>query len=358
MEIQENSPKKKNKKIIFNLLYIGLTLGIIVGYGFLNPELKGVLGVLSGLSPMWILIAVCAIFVYWGMSTASLHLFVRGVGERISFRYAVKVTMIGCYYSAITPFASGGQPVQVMYLKRDGIPVGKSTCVFSLKFVVFQLTMCLYFTVGMILRGAYYKAQHPQIFYLTILGIVINAGLMLLVLFVVINKVKTMMFTTRVINFLARIKLIKRPEQALLAATKTLDEFHSSSDYLQHNRGMMLMGLLYSILEMGAYFFITYCVYRALGMQGSSPINIIFLQSFLYLTVSFVPLPGAALASEGGFFLFFSMLFPGTQLIYVATLMWRLFTYYTNLLVGAGFVLVDSLTSVFKKKDKLPNGTV
>ena len=50
---------------------------------------------------MWILIAVCAIFVYWGMSTASLHLFVRGVGERISFRYAVKVTMIGCYYLSL-----------------------------------------------------------------------------------------------------------------------------------------------------------------------------------------------------------------------------------------------------------------
>jgi len=46
-------------------------------------------------------------------------------------------------------------------------------------------------------------------------------------------------------------------------------------------------------------------------------------------------------------------LFPGAQLIYVAMLIWRLFTYYSNLLVGAGFVLTDSLMSVFKKK-KVP----
>ena len=41
-----------------------------------------------------------------------------------------------------------------------------STCVFSLTFVVFQLTMCLYFTVGMILRGAYYKAQHLSLIHI------------------------------------------------------------------------------------------------------------------------------------------------------------------------------------------------
>jgi len=353
LEQQEKKAKKGSKKLIFNLLYIGLTIGIILGYGLLNPELNGVLNVIGDLSPIWMLIAIGVLLIHWGSSTMSLRMFVKGVGENISFRHAIKVTMIGCYYSAITPFASGGQPIQVMYLKRDGIPVGKSSCVFSLKFIVFQLTMCLYFIVGMILRGGYYYAAHPEIFWLTVLGIVINATMMALVIFVIISKVKTLMFATKVINFLAKIKLVKRPEQTLLSVTKTLDEYHASSKYIGTNLVMMIKGLMYSTLEMGAYFFITYCIYRALGLQGSGVIDIVFLQAFLYLTVSFVPLPGAALASEGGFFIFFNVLFPGAQLIYVAMLIWRLFTYYSNLLVGAGFVLTDSLMSVFKKK-KVP----
>ncbi len=244
-----------------------------------------------------------------------------------------------------------------MYLKRDGIPVGKSTCVFSLKFVVFQLTMCLYFTVGMILRGAYYKAQHPQIFYLTILGIVINAGLMLLVLFVVINKVKTMMFTTRVINFLARIKLIKRPEQALLAATKTLDEFHSSSDYLRHNRGMMLMGLFVQHLGNGRLLLHHLLRVSCPGYAG--------LQPHQHHLPAILPVPDGFLCSSAGsspcqrgwVLPVLQHAVPGTQLIYVATLMWRLFTYYTNLLVG-GVRPGGQSHQRLQKKDKLPNGTV
>jgi len=71
LEQQEKKAKKGSKKLIFNLLYIGLTIGIILGYGLLNPELNGVLNVIGDLSPIWMLIAialVACVVIFFGVA--------------------------------------------------------------------------------------------------------------------------------------------------------------------------------------------------------------------------------------------------------------------------------------------------
>ena len=49
-----------------------------------------------------------------------------------------------------------------------------------------------------------------------------------------------------------------------------------------------------------------------------------------------VPLPGAAGASEGSFYVFFSMFFTSAT-IKPATLLWRIITYYSVILITAPF---------------------
>ena len=100
-------------------------------------------------------------------------------------------------------------------------------------------------------------------------------------------------------------------------------------------------------IQMFAYFAVTFFIYKAFGLTGYNLFEIIALQSFLYLTVSFVPLPGASVASEGGFYLFFANVFP-PELKFVTMILWRFFTYYANIIFGALFVLSDSIVNVFK----------
>ncbi len=73
---------------------------------------------------------------------------------------------------------------------------------------------------------------------------------------------------------------------------------------------MFLSTALVIFIQMFAYFSITFFIYKAFGLSGYNLFEIVALQSFLYLTVSFVPLPGASVASEGGFYLFFAQVFP------------------------------------------------
>lgn len=42
---------------------------------------------------------------------------------------SIDVSMIGFFYSAVTPAAAGGQPFQVLHMHRRGIPTGTATSV-------------------------------------------------------------------------------------------------------------------------------------------------------------------------------------------------------------------------------------
>ena len=52
------------------------------------------------------------------------------------------------------------------------------------------------------------------------------------------------------------------------------------------------------------------CLYRAFGLSGWAPADLFTLQLLLFIAAAFVPLPGAAGAQEGGFYLFFRGVFP------------------------------------------------
>jgi len=89
----------------------------------------------------------------------------------------------------------------------------------------------------------------------------------------------------------------------------------------------------------------------AFGHSEKTIIDLITMQSFLYLAVSFFPLPGAAGASEGGFYLFFSSFFTNAP-VFIAMLIWRFVSYYCILIVGSLVVVGDEILRLkLKRKD-------
>ena len=85
-----------------------------------------------------------------------------------------------------------------------------------------------------------------------------------------------------------------------------------------------------------------------MGLNEASNIGIIAIGVLLYISASYTPLPGASGAQEGGFALFFNGIFPDANL-FVALLIWRFFTYYLTVIVGAVVSMTESVTGIVKK---------
>lgn len=99
---------------------------------------------------------------------------------------------------------------------------------------------------------------------------------------------------------------------------------------------------LLSLMQVFFLMVVVCCLYHAFRLGGTDNLSLLTLQLLLFITAAFVPLPGAAGAQEGGFYLFFRGIIPETDIV-ALMICWRFFTYYLLLMLGLIAVIWDGI---------------
>lgn len=340
------------KKSLFSFIYMGLTIiviALIMIFG--ETSIKDIGNALKNFNIWWMLACIGALLLYWFADGWLLHDITSYMYKPVPFRQSMKVGIIGLYYSALTPSSTGGQPMQVIYMKRDKIPVGTSTCIVCIKFVVYELSLCTIYIIGMIIRGLVYY-NNPELnkaFWLAALGFAINLAAVFIIILSIVNKKLILKVGNWIIRALSKIKIVKNKETALMHFENTIDDYHTAASYISRYKLRALGSYFISVFNLAFLFVIPYLIYLSLGNRGNL-VDIFIMESFLFLAVSFFPLPGAAGASEGGFMLFFGYFFPSAAMTAVAMLVWRFLTYYLMLIVGSLLIVFDEVFSLRRAK--------
>lgn len=339
---------KAKRKRLFRFLYIITTLVVITLIGLLDSNMNDLLGALKNLNLTWLLLGFACLIMFWVSDTVLLSHVTSYMYGKLPFWKSFKISIIGLYYGALTPFATGGQPMQVVYMKREKIPYGTSTGIVSVKFVIYELSLCLFYITAMIFRGSYFYTNYSKIFWFTTIGFSINLFAVVSIAFIMANRNIPSKICRGFINFFHKIKIIKKPEKNLESVERHIEDFHETTEYIKKYKWQVLISIFISLLNLIFLFAIPYFIYVAFGHSERTIIDLITLQSFLYLAVSFVPLPGGAGVSEGGFYLFFSTYFTKVP-VFIAMLAWRFMSYYVILIVGSLLVVADEVVKI--KKD-------
>jgi len=335
---------KKRTKFILQMVYIVATLTLVVILGLADTNFKDIGKHWSEFNLWWLTLGAAAIFAYWLLQTVVYNYTAGFVDAKISFWSMFKITIIMEYYSAITPFATGGQPMQIAYMKRYGISIAKSTSIIAIRFVGFTFSLCAFYILSMLLNGQYYISTQPAIFWLTTVGFIANFIAFSGVLLIMVNRKLVEKIGLFVIRVLSRFKLFKRLENLKDKYLLGVKDFAEAAEYIRKNKlkAVIVFGL--SIVSVFCMYSISYIVFKAIGGTQHSLVELMSMQIFLYLAVSFFPTPGALGASEGGFLLFFAPYFG--SFVYLATILWRLFTYYSNLIVGGIVIIIDEFSKL------------
>lgn len=340
-----------NKKKILSIAYFLLTFLIIIFIAFLDPNIKNIGKAFNHLNIFWISIAFFCMFVFWALDAFILiHATVSMHGTRVGFWKAMKIIIVGQYYNSITPFSSGGPPVQAYYLTKEGVPVGYSSSVFTIKFLLYQTTLVFYCILSMIIKLGYISSKVPQILWFSMAGFIMHITSIILVILIILKKSFVSKASEKIIQLLYKWKFVKNLEKVQTETRSHIDDFHQSASFIKKNVKDVLIICFYTFLEFTVYFGITYFIYRAFGLNTKSFIDIVTIQAFLYLAASFFPTPGGAGASEGGFYVFFKLVFP-KELLFLSMLIWRVISYYLNIIAGGIIILIDAVRKTKKPKE-------
>lgn len=333
------------KKKRWRFLYIFLNIIIIAVIGIIDPEIKQMDRLFHNLSTIWVLGGVCSMLLYSLINGMVLNYTTSVIHGSKDFWKCLKISIMGQYYSSITPFAGGGQPAQIYYMRSMGVPGGSASSILIVKFLVYRTVLSIYSVVAFVCKGTSIYKYNVWIFWLAVIGFIINVGTVILLIPLSSNEGFVGKFIFRIIDILYKIRLIKDP-QAIKARLKShVEDFHKGFQLIQGNlKAVFNMGML-TALQLACLFSVTFFIYKAFGLGDEGWISIILVQTFLDLAVSFVPTPGSMGASETGFIAFFRLFFP-SNLIFVSMLLWRLISYYFNILAGALIILFDGIRNL------------
>ncbi len=337
---------RHRRSALINALVIIGTLGIVLYLGSRDGGLNNAWNTMRSADWRWLLAAVGSWLVFMIFEGMGLHVFFRYQNIKIRFGTSFLVALIGAFYSAVTPAATGGQPMQVIALKKRGIPAGISSSGLAVKFFTFQTALLslgglLWLTNANTVRAC----VAPVGIWFVILGFFLNGLTVVAVVLLAINKNIVKGILSLTVRLARKLRLVKNEAKVNARMEKAMADFHASVDLLKNHPARLLKLYLVSCVQVLGLMSITYCIYRSLGMQEMSYLGVITLQFLLYIGASFTPLPGASGAQEEGFDLVFGKVFQNKN-GFGAQLMWRFFTYYITLIIGLVAVIFNSAGSI------------
>ncbi len=342
--------EKKTLKYVLNFLFVALILGLTFRLIFSGQELTEIVADLKTANPFWLGIGVVMVFMHVAGEAAVIHYMLRKLAQKTPFFRCLKYSFIGFFFCDITPSASGGQPMQMYYMKRDGIRYGYSALIMMLITIAYKAVLVILGGGFLILRRETVAAYAGRMIWLLVLGFILNIAFIALLVLLVIRPKWVRKIGLKLVLWLSVHKLIKQKTFDRLTAkiNRICDTYTSGAKYIRKNPHVVIRIFLLTTVQRLCQFSVTWVVYRAYGMNTVSFVDSLALQIMIAVAAEMLPLPGAAGITEGCFLLVFTGIF-GDALVRPALLLSRGLSYYLVLIAG-GIVMIAAHSALVMKK--------
>ncbi|MGL5914955.1 MAG: lysylphosphatidylglycerol synthase transmembrane domain-containing protein [Culicoidibacterales bacterium] len=324
-----------NKK---NLLYFSLItlVTIFVIYFSVKDDFQQKLQLLLAADPSWLLAAIGCVVIWWLSEAYVMQLIAKTNHNRYRFFDSLMVSIIGQFYSALTPMASGGQVFQIFYMRRQGLKIHDGVMITLLNLSLYIVALMIFCGCFAVINFSLFNETVPNFLIWLSIGLISNfAVYLLLVLLATSTKIHKFIVSKIIVKF----TFIKNLDQKLLSLESTLSEFRESFQTVQNNKSTFLKVLLINLVRLLIFnavpFFIALSLHVPLdGSWVAILFDSIAASAIVALIVAFVPLPGGSGGAEFIFTMFFLFLFQSPSSLIVGMLLWRTSTFFFTLFVG------------------------
>lgn len=324
---------------------------------FKDEELSEIMDLVSNADKVWLIIGVFCVFFFVAGESVIIKYMLKIFKQKIPMRRCLKYSFIGFFFSCITPSASGGQPAQMYYMKKDGIKLGHSTLIMMVITVAYKSVLVLLGLFFIIFRHSYIMSHVGSLWWLMIIGFILNVAYILGLMFILARPLWARNFARSVVKLLIRMHILKKKnyERYAKKINRICDTYMVGAEYIKHHMKTVLNIFVITFIQRGFLLAVTWIVYKSYGLSGTSFFNIVAIQTIIGITVEMLPLPGAAGITEACFSMMFMGVFP-EKLLKPALLLSRGLSFYALLVMSALVTLGAHIILIGKDKKQSAAG--
>ncbi len=327
--------KKETKNMIRNGIFFIVILILTYVVIFSKIDVKVIKEALENSKLIFILIAFILATHNITFEAINLKYNFKLLGDKVKFIRCLKYSIIGFFFSSITPASTGGQPMQIYAMTKDKIKFSHGASALFASYIFYMISAVLMAIIGLIVNYDYIN-EIAFFKYLIYIGILANSLLTALVMIAMFARKTAHKCLNWIISLINKVS----PKMAAEADEKwnaQLDEYHKSSRFIVSNKRAFVRTAIVSFLQIVSIHSISYFIFWALGFHNYAYLEILLLQSVIFISVSAIPLPGTIGVSETGFAIMYKHLFP-IEIVETSMILTRATSFYI-LVIITGIIL-------------------
>lgn len=340
---------KASKKILSAVLFLGLAvLTFYVIFKDLNFE--ELLQAIGSMGKGYLFLAVCTGLFFVSAEGILIWYMLRAIGDKAKLLSCIKYSFTGFFYSGITPSASGGQPMQLYYMKKDGHKIANSTVVLMSVATAYKLVLVVMGVGISIFWWNNLKTFMGTYLPIYFLGLFLNAILVVILLAIMLNGPGMEKFLNAIVKILIKMHLMKPSEKRTESIHGMVLQYQETVNFLKGHAKVIIFLVGFTFIQRCSVFVLTYLIYLGMGLSGENPFTVMALQAVVYIAVDMLPLPGSQGITEIMYAAVFKNIFVGSSLT-VSMCVTRGINFYFLLIVSA-LVAVYCWLHKGREKDK------
>lgn len=332
------------KKIFINLVIILIVLAIVL-YFSLKDNYDEIISYITKMDILWFLLAVIFYLLFRGLIGITSYYMAKLNKAKISLKKMMQINYIIPFFHGVTPFAGGGQPMEIYFLHNEKISIDKSTNITLQNFIIYQMALVFICIFAVVYNQVFNLFPEDSLMKkLVILGFIINLLILIVGIFVSFSTKFVKFSVKKIIGFLSRIKIVKDKKTTIEKFNDIVNQYHKNALILTKNKKRFILYVIINVFAIVFNYLIAYAVSRGMGLDVKL-IEILVMTTYVMMIGNFVPIPGGTGGVEYGFMFFFGYHISGGVLTAIM-LVWRFVSYYLAMIIG-GIALV-----FYRKKEK------
>jgi uncharacterized protein (TIRG00374 family) len=335
---------KKNNKALWTLIAFALALLSIFAVLSQSRELsiQDLFDTIARANRFWLFLAVLCMFGFIFFEGHALWRLLRTVGYPRSHLQSVVYASADIYCSAITPSATGGQPVCAWFMKRDGVPMGYITAILAMYLIMHTFATLTIAVISLIADPGVFTELSLLSQFLIVIGYIMVLGLAILFLMLFKMERRIYVIGCRMIDKMTKKGWIKRTQHWKDRLKNTLGDYASCRELLKGQGSVLFQVYLLNIGQRMCQTVISTIMYLATGGTPSGAGTVFVTQIFSTIGSMFMPVPGGMGISD-------YLLYDGLRLLMQKDaalqleLISRSMSFYLTVLISMVIVLIGYL---------------
>ena len=321
------------KKIKFRSIII-LLITIFLFWYILKDNFVKSIDLIASSNKWLILLSILTYIVYFIIEAYLLKILIDKSCKKYPFKKVIELNIMTKFFNGITPFSLGGQPLQVYELSKNKVPVTKSILVIVENFIILQITMSIMIILSLIFGYIFELRPNNFLYILTLIGALITIVSFVITILICVKIELASKIGKNMINLLNKLNIIKDKETTLNKWNSKCIEYQNGFKNLIKDRKFIIKCVCVNFIYMTVFFMIPFFTLKALNISFN--INMfyaIILSCFVYISASFIPIPGSSISTEYSFIHYFNLIV-SEAIVIPGVLLYRVITYYLPCIVG------------------------